>query len=385
VQGARLLCDVSLGTARLVVPVVFRQAVFDAIHGIAHPGIRASKRLISARFVWKGMGAEVSALCRQCQQCDRSKVTSSVHTPVQTIEVPVKRFSHVHIDIVGPLPATSGGFSHLFTAIDRSTHWAEAIPLRGTSTADCVEALFHGWISRFGVPSILTSDRGVQFTSDVWQSMCFKLGIQHKPTTAYHPQANGMVERFHRQLKASLRARLEGPDWLAQLPWVLLGLRAAPKEDCALSSAEMVYGTPLTLPGEFLDSQEPPAASFLQNLRQRMSAFQPPPVRSPPRLDGEVSAPGPLQEAMFVYVRKRGVNKPLSPLYEGPYRVVQRFPKYFNLDIGGQVEAVSADRLKPYLGSPDVTPALPARRGRPPQVERTFFEAESAGGRGQPP
>jgi transposase InsO family protein len=164
------------------------------------------------------MGADVSALCRQCQQCDRSKVTSTVHTPVQTIEIPVKRFSHVHIDIVGPLPATSGGYSHLFTAIDSSTRWAEAIPLRGTSTADCVEALFNGWISRVGVPSIVTSDRGVQFTSEVWQSMCSKLGVQHNLTTAYHPQANGMVERFHRQVKASLRARLEGPDWLAQLP-----------------------------------------------------------------------------------------------------------------------------------------------------------------------
>jgi hypothetical protein len=272
---------------------------------------------------------------------------------------------------VGPLPATSSGYSHLFTAIDRSTRWGEAIPLRGTSTADCMEALFHNWISRFGVPSILTSDRGVQFTSEVWQSMCFKLGVQHNLTTAYHPQANGMVERFHRQLKASLRARLEGPDWLAQLPWVLMGLRAAPKEDCALTSAEMAYGTPLTLPGEFWDSQEPPAANFLQGLRQRMSVFQPPPVRSPARLDSEASTPGPLQEAMFVYVRKGGVSKPLSPLYEGPYRVVQRFPKYFNLDIGGRVEAVSADRLKPYLGHPDVTPALLARRGSPPQMERT--------------
>jgi hypothetical protein len=63
VQGARLLCDISLGTARPVVRTAFRQEVFDAIHSISHPGIRASKRLISARFVWKGMGADVSALC----------------------------------------------------------------------------------------------------------------------------------------------------------------------------------------------------------------------------------------------------------------------------------------------------------------------------------
>ncbi len=151
--------------------------------------------------------------------------------------------------------------------------------MRGTSTADCIEAFLTGWVSRFGVPSTVTSDRGVQFTSSTWQAMCGKLGIHHKLTKAYHPQANGMVERFHRQLKASLRARLVNQLWLEQLPWVLLGLRSALREECGLSSAEMVYGSPLTLPGEFLEASSPPSASFLQELREKMSGFQPPDVK----------------------------------------------------------------------------------------------------------
>jgi hypothetical protein len=95
------------------------------------------------------------------------------------------------------------------------------------------------------------------------------LGISHRLTTAYHPQANGMVERFHRQFKDALRARLVNQDWLSQLPWVLLGLRAAPKEDCGLSSSEMVFGEPLVLTGQFLSSS-PPAPGFLEQLRQSM-------------------------------------------------------------------------------------------------------------------
>jgi hypothetical protein len=71
------------------------------------------------------------------------------------------------------------------------------------------------------------------------------------------------MNRFHRQLKASLHARLDHQDWLEQLPWVLLGLQEANKEVCALSSAEMVYGTPFTLPGEFVESCELPPPSFL--------------------------------------------------------------------------------------------------------------------------
>jgi hypothetical protein len=127
-------------TARPVVPVSFRQQVFSSGHNITHPGIRASKRLISARFVWRKMGSQIAELCRDCQSCARSKTTTTGHSSVQPIEMPEKRFSHVHIDLVGPLPASSQGHTHLFTVVDRSTRWPEAVPLAGTTSADCVEA-----------------------------------------------------------------------------------------------------------------------------------------------------------------------------------------------------------------------------------------------------
>jgi hypothetical protein len=81
------------------------------------------------------------------------------------MEVPRRRFSHIHVDLVGPLSVSKDGFSHLFTVVDRSTRWPEAIPLCATSTEDCVEALISGWVARFGVPTDITSDRGVQFSS----------------------------------------------------------------------------------------------------------------------------------------------------------------------------------------------------------------------------
>jgi hypothetical protein len=75
-----------------------------------------------------------------------------------------------------------------------------------------------------------------------------------------------MIERAHRQIKDALRSRLAGEKWVAHLPWVLLGLRAAPKEDSNISSAEMVFGCPVTVPGQFLDTPEPPAAQFVEAL-----------------------------------------------------------------------------------------------------------------------
>jgi transposase InsO family protein len=67
--------------------------------------------------------------------------------------------------------------------------------MRDIAAATCADTLFAGWISRYGVPVQLTSDRGTQFTSAIWDALCQQLGIQHQPSTAFHPQANGMVER----------------------------------------------------------------------------------------------------------------------------------------------------------------------------------------------
>ncbi len=72
-----------------------------------------------------------------------------------------RRFSHIHVDIVGPLPVSSGGFSHLLTIADQSTKWVEAVPLRSTSAVVCTEALVATWIARFGIPALMTSERGV--------------------------------------------------------------------------------------------------------------------------------------------------------------------------------------------------------------------------------
>jgi transposase InsO family protein len=379
VDGKDLICDISLSSPRPLVPVSFRRAVFDHIHSIAHPGIRATKRMVSARFVWRGMAADIAGFCRDCQRCARGKVTSTVHTQVQPIQLPVKRFSHVHIDIVGPLPASPGGCTHLLTMVDRSTRWAEAVPLVNTSTSSCAAAFFNSWVSRFGVPATLTSDRGVQFTSAVWAELCSTLGISHRLTTAYHPQANGLVERFHRQLKEALRARLDSQDWPSHLPWVMLGLRSAPKEDCGLSSAEMVYGEALTLPGEFLEASTPPGDSFLQLLRERMSSFQPPPTR-PVEAKPVSQQEAALHKADYVYVKKGAVASSLSPLYSGPYRVISRGEKTFQVDIGGRAEVITADRLKPHLGQAPVQPAQPPRRGRPPASP-----SGGVGGRGRPP
>jgi transposase InsO family protein len=105
--------------------------------------------------------------------------------------------------------------------------------------------VFQGWIAWYSVPAVITLDWGSQFTWALWDSLCNILGIKHVQTTTYHPQANRLVERFHRRLKDALREHLAGPTWTAHLPWALLGLRAAPRKEDNISPAQTFSAHPL--------------------------------------------------------------------------------------------------------------------------------------------
>ena len=150
-------------------------------------------------------------------------------------------------------------------------------------TAETVACAFiQGWISRFGVPSTVTTDRGRQFESSLWNNLMQLLGCKCIRTTSYHPIANELIERLHRQLKTSLKMHPQPVSWTDSLPIVLLGIRTQLKDDLQCTKAELVYGTTLCLPGEFFDNSKveplPDPISYAAKLKSVMTQLQPTPV-----------------------------------------------------------------------------------------------------------
>ena len=136
---------------------------------------------------------------------------------VQQMPITARRFSQLHLDLVDPLPRSKEGFNYLLTVVDHVSCWLEAFPLESTSTGYIADTFNDGWVACFGVPDHITSDHGPQFCSALWAQLSQRLGsvgTLHHLTTAYHSQANGMVERSHRQLKDALRACTAGADCL---------------------------------------------------------------------------------------------------------------------------------------------------------------------------
>ena len=218
-------------------------------------------------------------------------------------------------------------------------------------SADTVaQAFVSGWIARFGVPSTITTDRGSQFESSLWTQIMKLIGTQRIRTTAYHPIANGLVERFHRQLKSALKCLTDTTHWTKALPLILLGIRTTLKQDLKCTPAELVYGTTLRLPSEFFSSDPfnndtPDPSSYATQLKYLMQQVHPTSVRQQQQRKTHISTD--LSTCPFVFVRYDGVKRSLQALYDGPYRVLKRHHKHYTLDVAGQTKVVSLDRLKP--------------------------------------
>ena len=192
--------------------------MFDSFHGLSHPGIQATQKFVTARFVWPGLNTDVHCWACSCIQCQRAKIQRYSHTPLSSFLVPDAYFDVIHTDFAGPLP-TARGFTYLLTFVDHFIRWPEAFPLLHITAEVIVQAFLSDWISHFGVLSTTVTDCGRQFESELWHKLMSLLGSKRASTMVYHPQTNGMVEKFH-QLKAALKAQPNPHLWMDALPLV---------------------------------------------------------------------------------------------------------------------------------------------------------------------
>ncbi|KAK7586206.1 hypothetical protein V9T40_004082 [Parthenolecanium corni] len=337
-----LCCDVSTQHTRPFIPKEFRIMAMKSVHDLSHPGPKNTVKLMTSRFVWPRIKSEVFNWAKACHGCQLSKIGKRTKTPVGTFK-PTQRFKHVHVDIVGPLPM-SHGKKYLMTMIDRATRWPEAVPMDDITAESVTKILYHTWIARFGVPENITTDQGRQFESKLFANLAKYIGAKKNTTTAYHPQSNGKVERWHRALKASIMAA-DVTNWVDALPTILLGLRSSIQTDSGYSAAQLALGEELRLPGDFFNKVENnDAEEIIFNMRKIANKFvaQPAHHGTPP-----VFVSKHLKSADFVYVQvdtpRTGFQKP----YSGPYKVLQRFEKTVQIKVFENERIISWDRCKP--------------------------------------
>jgi cleavage and polyadenylation specificity factor subunit 1 len=214
-----ICCDTSSRRSRPYVPAPLRLQVFQSIHDRSHPGTKAPAKLVTERFLWQGVQKDCRTWVRACQSCQRSKVSRHTVTPVGDFTPPAARFLHVHMDLLGPLPA-SAGYMYCLTAVDLFTCWTEVFPIPDVTADTVAHVLLTGWISRFRCPPIIST-----FPipgQSVWHSAL--------TSVAHHSAANGLVGHFHRTLKTAIMCHAD-QQWTEALPLVVFGIQTAFRED----------------------------------------------------------------------------------------------------------------------------------------------------------
>ena len=374
-----LWCDTSTSSPRPYIPPTSRESIISFLHNLSHPGFKNTAKLVKQRYFWPSIDKEVSAFVKNCSKCQQAKVHKHTKTPISPIASPSDRFHTVHIDIVGPLPSASLPtvsyplpFRYILTCIDRATRWCEAVPLIDTTASSVAIAFMSGWISRFGVPLEVVTDRGTQFEGELFSNLSSLLGFHHIRTTSYHPQSNGLVERFHRTLKAAIMARQE--NWFYSLPIVLMGLRMTPNSS-GFSPFTAVTGTYMLCPQPLITKEIPNNLSpeFLNTFIEEMHK-----VDFPKLSQGTCHAnpssyiPSDLEKCDKVWMRVDRIRKSLEAPYSGPFEVLERNPKFFKLKLPQGDTTVSLDRLKPAYSSKN-PPVLASENSKPVSPKPIIF------------
>ncbi|XP_014205790.1 uncharacterized protein LOC106637506 [Copidosoma floridanum] len=327
-KGHVIYSDVSLEYVRPYVPVALRRTAFEVIHNLSHPSVQATSKAIAHKFYCPSMHKDVTLWAQQCLSCQKAKVHPHNRAVLGSLNKPTSQFDHVHLDLF-KLPLCLG-FQYCLTLIDCYTSWPVAISLPDRqATTVAIKAFMDGWVSHYGTPFTITTNQGVQFESALFTALSKYLGTHHIRIAPYHPQSNGLIERFHCDLKAALMYSPETP-WPTSLPMVMLGLRSVFKEDLQASAVEMLYSVALRVPGEFFGTTSQPGtapATSIESLRHLPQVLKP----------------------------ERSVVSP----YSSPHKVVDRID--YVVDINGSQTTLSTDSLKPsFFDDPAQPNSMPA-------------------------
>lgn len=254
---------------KLCVASPLRNRVMEENHDIpaaGHLGIRKTGNRIANRYYWPGMFRDIRRYVQKCNSCQRHKVSQQRPAGEMLTRIPEEPWATICADFVGPLPRTKHGCTMLLVFFDKFSKWNELIPLRKATSESLVKAFRERIIARYGVPKVIITDNGTQFTSRIFRKCLKDYGVSQQFTAPYTPQENP-TERANRTIKTIIAqfADDQHQKWDEFLPEIMLALNTSISETTGYSPAFLTQGREPRLPKALYD--EVTVGTGAQNLR----------------------------------------------------------------------------------------------------------------------
>ena len=349
IDGVLYREDVSnCGRWCIVVPEPWRQELLTENHSTIYAGHLSERKVydrLRRLYWWSGMRADVRRFCRGCLNCASRKGPGHGIRPLLQ-PIPVRGpFHRVGVDIL-KLPLTSSGNQYLVVFLDYLTKWVEAYPVPDQRTETIARLLVENIVCRHGVPEELLSDRGANFLSDLILQMCSLLGMKKVNTSGYHPQTDGLVEKFNCTITNMISKSIEGTavEWDKQLPMLLFAYRSTVQDSTKESPFFLLYGRDPRLPTASdlalprpaytvdLDDYKTELTTSLANARecarQQIQQSQKKQKLYYDRKSKDPESTYRVGDRVMVYMPSEvtGKNRKLARPYHGPYRIIAVTP-----------------------------------------------------------
>ena len=357
------------GTHVPLVPQRHRSRIIKQFHGPPAQGHLGPERtyLTMRRYVyWPSMRNDVTEFVKKCEACQRNK-RSYIRIPLQPQCIPPRLFHTVTMDVVGPVPPSLYQERYILVVQDLLTRWVEFAPMRQTDTPTIINHFMTVWITRYGVPERVLTDRGSNFVGELARAFYQAFGIPKANTTAYRPQGNGANERMHQELTKFFSIYLEDHSrtrWRFLLNDARYAYNTAYHTALKMSPYEAVFGMrpsmgPLGIPQteEEFDRQDQFYGMRRRVMMQKRQMIQENLQRAQERALKHQNAHAhriPFHVDDLVLLRNHHPRDRWDQKYLGPWKVVNRLsPVVFDIEKDGRRKLVHAAHLKLYIPSED--------------------------------
>lgn len=358
---------------QLVIPTSLRYELLVWTHDDptgGHFGTVKTYEKLRSRYYWRKMFADVNHWCRSCCDCAMRKSPRNRHK-APLLPVPVEGpFDRVACDVMGPFPVSKSGNRYVVVFSEYLTKWCECFPVPTTEASVIARLLVDEIFCRHGAPRTLLSDRGSNFLSSLVKEVCRLLNTRKVNTTAYHPQTDGLVERFNNTLAEAISSFVSSnqQDWDVYIPAIQFAHRTSLCVSTGDTPFYLLYGreprlppdVSLLPPTQLSNSVEEHRARIVSQIAQQLMKQQYDTASADVQFN--------VGQRVWIYTKKvkRGLSKKLLSKWNGPFRICRKLsPVHFQVrtcDNRLVATTVHANRLKPFYDPAD-RPILP------PQVD----------------